>query len=78
MFSYPGRGIPLIQTYMFAVGWTNNSKAYHKSYRTHYKKRVCWLTSRGRSVTRLTGLTRCQFRSLALGGWCHGLQRASW
>jgi len=76
MFSFPVRKIPVVQPYVFALSWVTRGKTYQKFYR--HQKRVCWITSRGRAVTRLTGLTRCQFRGLALSGWCHGLQRASW
>jgi ribosomal protein S14 len=76
MFSSPIRQIPIVQVYASAQIWTTRTRQYRLTYR--FQHRTCWITKRGRSVTRLTGLARGQFRLLALKGWCWGLQRSSW
>lgn len=76
MFSSPLRQLPLCQVYSTGLVWSQQNRAYQAKHRRTAK--LCWLTHRGRSVTRLTGLTRSQFRSTALAGWCWGLQRSSW
>lgn len=66
----PYRGVPHLGVVTLTARWARPGRAR--------PGRLCRITQRGRSVTRLTRLGRMSFRRAALAGWCWGLTPAGW